>query len=231
MAYTDLSAAFSYKQLFTHQLADQIGENDKVFYELLFGTTDMDNNFKFNNAKYIQGEVAAGGTYKKIAGIDASNIVQLGESGTEVRVPADPSNALGVATKQYVDGVQMFQTQAIVSAAPNGSGTLATILSLSATTRGRLHAIWHLKGSQPGTLRVKITLDGTVVIDNTSPSIALAEYVAMKANGELWDTNSADDGDAAFLIELPFNSTCLIEAAISDAGSNSTVKVLYSKIP
>ena len=77
MAYTDLSNVFQYKSLLTHQRMDQVGENDKVFNDLLNAVTDFDNNLNFNNAKYLQGEIAAGSTYKKLIGLDASNIVQF----------------------------------------------------------------------------------------------------------------------------------------------------------
>src|SRR3990167_989930 len=121
---------------------DQLAENDKVFNDLLTAAADIPNNLQFDNNNGLKGEIAAGSTYKNLIKLDASNIVQLSESGTEVRVPADPSNVLGVATKQYVDGVQMFQTQAKVSAAGSGSsGSYLTVLSLSATTRGRIKAM------------------------------------------------------------------------------------------
>src|SRR3990167_7331548 len=112
MAYTDMTGTWSYKGLITHQNLDSAAENDKVFNDLLTAVTDFANNLQFDNNKGITGEIAAGSTYKNLIKLDASNIVQLAESGTEVRVPADPTNVLGVATKQYVDANQMLQTQA-----------------------------------------------------------------------------------------------------------------------
>ena len=230
MAYTDLSAVFVYKALITHQRMDQLGENDKVFNDLLTAVTDFANFLQFNNTKGIKGEIAAGSTYKSLVVLDASNVLQLGESGTEVRVPADPSNALGVATKQYVDAIQMLQTQAEVSGNSGTSGTLATVLSLSATTRGQVHAIYGLMAGASITLRLKITIDGVVVIDDTSPSTVAGDYNYLAPNGKVADSNSTEDSLVGHLINLRFNSSLLIEAA-TDNSTAVAVKVLYSKIP
>ncbi len=141
MAYTDLSATFVYKGLLTHQNMDQLGENDKVANDLLTAVTDFANFLQFDNTKGIKGEVAATGSYKKLILLDASDKIQIGEAGTEVRVPADPTNVLGVATKQYVDGVQMFETQPKVSASSGINASYVTILSLTATTRGHIRSL------------------------------------------------------------------------------------------
>lgn len=231
MAYTDLSATWVYKKLITHQLLDQHGENDKVFNDLLTAVTDFSVNLKFDNNKGITGEIAAGSTYKNLLKLDASNIAQLGESGTEVRVPADPTNALGVATKQYVDATQMLQTQAKVAASSGASGTLATILNLAATTRGVVRALYGTNGGGAAhTLRVKITVDGTVVIDKTSA--AWASTYRKFLPGHEWDVAdfAAEDDAADALLAIHFNSSLLIEAASSTA-TVDTVSVVYAKIP
>ncbi len=231
MAYTDLTAVFVYRGLLTHQQMDQAAENDKVFNDLLTSVTDFANFLHFDNTKGVKGEVAATGSYKKLVVLDAGNVAQLGEAGTEVRVPADPTNALGVATKQYVDGVQMFQTQAIASAAASG---LTTILNLTATTRVRLHAVWVVQAGGTSTWRVKITVDGTVVIDDTSATTLVAGDVGhLAANGRVTDDGTVDDGFAGDLIEICGNSTFKIEADanVSAGGASGTVFALYSKIP
>lgn len=232
MAYTDLSSTWAYKSLITHQLLDQHAENDKVFYDLLFGSTDIANDVKFDNAKYIKAEIAAGSTYRKLIGLDASNIIQIGESGVEVRIPADPTNALGVATKQYVDAIQMFQDQAEVSVATL-SGSLVTLLSLSATTRGVLKALWVARSSTTaGTCRVKITVDGTVVIDETSDSIGAGVHRYLTAQG-LWNaTDVTAEGNAGALANIFFNSTLLVEVLHAGGGAGtSTFYARYAKVP
>lgn len=231
MSYTDMSSWASYKKLISHTDMDKLGENDKVFNDLLTATTDFNNHLRFNNTKGITGEIAAGSTYKNLIQLDASNIVQLAESGTEVRVPADPTNALGVATKQYVDAVQMLQTQAVATGSP-GNGALATILSLSATTRGQVHAIWYANGAGgTNAIRVKITIDGTVVVDETSPQTVTASFFLSLEPNTRWpdSVGQSAEGTTTRLINLRFNSTLLIEASKSE--NTGTLKVLYSKIP
>ncbi|MBS3927812.1 MAG: hypothetical protein KGZ65_04390 [Sphingomonadales bacterium] len=209
---------------------DQLAENDKVFNNLLTAAADMPNFLQFDNTFGVKGEIAAGSTYKKLILLDASNVVQLGESGTEVRVPADPSNALGVATKQYVDGVQMFQSQAIVTVNSGLTGSFATILSLSATTRGVVHAIWIDTAGGSSTCRIKVTVDGTLIIDDTSGALTNNRFYAMRANGNIETTASTDAGDAGHPLEIRFTSTLLIEATSGD-GNSRAISVRYSKIP
>ena len=73
MAYTDMSAWAAYKKLWSHQDADKLGENDKVFNDLLTAVTDFANNLQFDNNKGIKGEIAAGSTYVKPIKLGASN--------------------------------------------------------------------------------------------------------------------------------------------------------------
>lgn len=231
MAYTDLTTSFQYRSLLTHQLQDALAENDKVFNDLLTAVTDFDNNLRFNNAKYLQGEIAAGSTYKKLIGLDASNIVQLSESGTEVRVPADPSNALGVATKQYVDGVQMFQTQPLVSGV--GTNAYVTILSLSATTRGHIRALYVKKGGgSVDNILVRITIDGGTPVVYTFSTVTPSKYRALQPNLTTSTTDQASADLVSFLLDIAFNSSLLVECADNHgAGDTSTCYVVYDKIP
>lgn len=224
-----------YRLLFTHQIADQLAENDKVCYDLLTAAVDFNNFLQFNNTKGIKGEVAAGGTYKSLVVLDSGNVVQLGEAGTEVRVPADPSNALGVATKQYVDGVQMFQTQAKVSASPALSSAFATILNIAATTRGRVKSISFKTGSG-GTVTVsaiRITIDGGTPV-TISPDVepAADNWRSLNVN-LLWSAADAatEEGLGSNNIDIAFNTSLLIEASTRFAAGTPLCKVVYEKIP
>jgi len=230
MAYTDLSSTFTYKKLLTHQLMDQLAENDKVFNNKQTGAADFADIIKFDNTKGIAGEVAAGGTYKNLVTFDSSNVVQLGESGIEVRVPADPSNNLGVCTKQYAEALQMFQTQANGSGSSGVSGSLSTILSVAATTRGVLLAVWGKRTSSAHTVSVQVTVDSVVVSSEASPTIAQNDYWYLGANGVPVDSNSTAEGDAQNLINMPFNTSLLLEATSGDANAQ-TVQYLYAKVP
>lgn len=220
-----------YKMLLTHQIADQLAENDKVFNDLLTAVADFANFLQFDNTKGIKGEVAAGGTYKSLVVLDASNIVQLGQSGTEVRVPADPSNALGVATKQYADGVQMFRTQAKVSASSGTSGAYLTILNQAATTRGRIKTISMGQGTLgPGTVSVRITIDGGSAVTITSSAIADNNWRGLLP-GLLWSTaDQANENLTSTLIHISFNTSILIEATSANANA-ATITIVYEKIP
>ena len=207
---------------------DQLGENSKVFNDLLTEITDLDN-IRHNNAKGPKGEVAAGGSYKKLILLDASNIVQLAESGTEVRVPADPTNVLGIATKQYVDGVQMFQTQPLVSGATGATNFYTTILNLAATTRGHIRALYAVNGGVGGTISVRITIDGGTPIVYTTSAIIASNYRGLQPNLTWSPTDQTNANLVSFLTDIAFNSSILIEfSASQNAG---TGYVVYDKIP
>lgn len=227
MAYTDLSSTFVYRLLLTHQLMDQLAENDKVFNNLLTAATDFDNNLRFNNAKYLQGEIAAGSTYKKLIGLDASNVVQLGESGTEVRVPADPTNALGVATKQYVEALQMFQLQARATVSIGAAGRTTAI---NITGRVIIHAIT-LKptAGTDASATVWVTVDGTE-LSFSSPTIAAGEFGALQGNFTMKDMNTAVENDAGALVHFPCNTSMKVEAQCG-GGDTMDLTVVYSKVP
>lgn len=232
MAYTDLSSTFVYRLLLTHQLMDQLAENDKVFNDLLTAVTDFDNNLRFNNAKYLQGEIAAGSTYKKLIGLDASNIVQLGESGTEVRVPADPTNALGVATKQYVEAFQVFQTQPAATATPGGGGpTYVTLLSRSG--RGHLRALTMLNGAgSAATAYVRITIDGgSAVVYNAATNFANGTYRYFMPNLKWNETDQATDGVLGLpLLDIAYNTSILVEVS-NAVGAGGTARLIHDIIP
>ncbi len=210
-----------------------MAENDAVFNDLLTEVTDFANHLRFNNTKGLKGEVAAGGSYKQMIQLDASNVVQLGEAGTEVRVPQDPVNALGVATKAYVDGVQMFQTQPKVVANGGGSSAYATILNLTATTRGRVRAIHAQKGNSSNySLTIRITVDGgTPVVIATVANPALSTFRGLQANLVWSETNQATADRGAFLIDIAFNASLLIEGMTETGGSPPVFTVVYEIIP
>lgn len=227
-----MTNSFSYRTLFTHQLADALAESDATFNNLLTEVTDLDN-IRHNNAKGPKGEVAAGGTYKKLILLDASNIVQLGEAGTEVRVPADPTNVLGVATKQYVDGVQMFQTQPRVSASSGVNDAYATLLNVTAA--GHLRAItMTVDGSSGGNdiQSVRITIDGgTPVVYADAGSTAINETSALMPDLTFVDTNVGPALPAhAILLDIAFNTSILVETKTPDPNASVSV-VVYDKIP
>jgi len=90
-------------------------------------------------------------------------------------------------------------------------GVLATILSLSSQTAGEVSAIWAIRNTN-GTIRVRITVDAVVVVDETSATIAASDYAYFSTNGKWVDTNQTDETLAAKLIRIPFNDTLLIEA-------------------
>lgn len=229
MSYTDLSAVWVYRKLITHQLLDQAAENDKVFDDLLTAAVDFDNDLRFNNAKAIAGEIAAGGTYKDLAQLDSNDVCQLGQSGTEVRVPADPTNVLGVATKQYVDALTMFQTQQVTSATAGVSNAFNTILSV--TGQGIVHAVWFL-ANQTTPTTIKITIDGTLVFTTNAIPMTNNDWGHMTEHGFLVDDNTTSEISVISLpIDFRFNTSLLIEAAIALGNGGSTVKVLHSEIP
>lgn len=235
MAYTDLTSSFAYKTLLTYQLMNDVAANDKLFNDQLTGGIDIPNDLHLKNAQYLRGDVAATGTWYKLAGLDASNIVQIGDSATEVRVPADPVNALGIATKQYVDATNMLQAQPQVNVTLGSSGTLATILNY--TGKGELHTIWaQADSTNAGTIRVKVTVDGVVVVDNTSDSIANLKYQGLTANlywapgAVTWTGVPSQIALTAYLLKIPFRTSIKVEATLSAANSNGTMTVFYSKV-
>ncbi len=216
-------------------MADALAESDATFNSLLTAASDFDNFLQFNNTKGIKGEVAAGGTYKSLVVLDSGNVVQLAEAGTEVRVPADPTNVLGVATKQYVDGVQMFQTQPKVSATPGLSGTFATILNLTATTRGRVKSISFKTGSggTSTTSGVRITIDGGTPITIAPVVEPIADNWRALGAGLVFSTadSAAEEGLGSTNIDIAFNTSLLIEASTKFAAGTPLCKVVYEKIP
>jgi len=220
-----------YRLLWSHQLADQLSENDKVFNDLLTAAVDFPNHLQFDNAKGIKGEVAATGTYKNLIVLDASDIVQLGVAGTIVAVPADPTTNLGVATKAYVDGVQMFQTQPKVGVATGAGASFTTILSLTSTTRGRLKSIVHIRPGTGGssTVTVRITIDGGAAVTITSSSVAIDKCRALSP-GLVWTgTDQTYEGDASTICDISFNTSILVEATAE--GNAGTLNIGYEKIP
>lgn len=230
MAYTDLSSTFVYRLLLTHQLMDQLAENDKVFNDLLTAVTDFDNNLRFNNAKYLQGEIAAGSTYKKLIGLDSSNVVQLGESGTEVRVPADPTNALGVCTKQYAEALQMFQTQAVATATPGGGGpTFVTILSRSG--RGHLRSLsLQMHSGGTGTPYVRITIDGGAAVTISGSTTTASTWRALTPNLVWSETDRTNDGDETYLLDIAYKTSILVEVS-NAVVSGGTARLVHDIIP
>ena len=226
-----MTAAFTYKALLTHQRCDQLAESDKVFNDLLTEITDLDN-IRHNNAKGPKGEVAAGGSYKKLILLDSGNVVQLGESGTEVRVPADPTNALGVATKQYADGVNLLQTQPRVSVTSGASGSYVTILN--ATAKGHVRCLYIRAISTGGgndIMSIRITIDGgTPVVYADAGNTAASDISAMTPDLILQDTNALVSVNAhAILIDIAFNTSMLIEAQTAETTGDICVCV-YDKV-
>ena len=155
-----MSSTFVYKLLLTFQDMDKLAESDKTFNNLLTAVDDFSVNLKFDNNKGITGEIAAGSTYKQLIKLDTSNIVQLGESGTEVRVPADPTNVLGVATKQYVDDTLML---GLIAKLRVTSTSISNADVLNITAVGRLRALSQYSNTAVGAEYPDLTLtvDGT----------------------------------------------------------------------
>jgi hypothetical protein len=232
MAYVDLTTSFVYKSLLTYQLCTSLATNDKLFNDELTGAISIPNDVKLGNARALRGEVVATGTWRTLAQLDASNIVQIGDAACETRVPADPTNVLGIATKQYVDGVQMFHTQPKVTVTSGSAGAFVTVLSLTATTRGHLLAITG-KADATGNdaCRLRITIDGgtpVTIISTTNPA-------ANKWRGLtpplVWSTvDQATEDLAAYLLNISFNSSILVEAAYNNGAATYACSVLYDKI-
>ncbi len=230
MAYTDLTSTFVYKSLLTYQLMADLAVNDKLFNDQLTGSLDVPNDLHLANAKYLRGDVAATGTWYKLIGLDASNIVQVGDALTEVRLPADPTNVLGAATKQYVDGAQMFETQPKVSGTAGGSGTYATILNLTATKRGHIRALTVKANSNGDNISIRITIDGgtpvviTVNTVSTNSWRGLLEVLLFSSTDLL-----ATEDLVSSLLDISFASSLLVEAS-SNNGIAATVHIVYDKI-
>ncbi len=235
MAYTDLSAAFPYKALFTTQLATDLALNDKLFNDQLTGAVDIPNDLHLGNAKFLRGDVVATGTWRKLIGLDAGNIVQVGDAATEVRLPADPVNVLGAATKQYVDGVQMFETQPKVSGSAGANSTYATIVNLTATTRGRVVAINMQQNTSAagGFMGVRVTIDGGTPFTIATPGTpGASKYRGVGGSLAFSSTDQTNEGDVSALIGIAFNTSLLIEATTANTISGTcTCNVVYEKIP
>lgn len=228
MAFTNLSdGEMAYKALWTHQLGQALADNDLLFNDLLTAVTDFANELHFNNNVALAGEVAAGGSYIDLVKIDASNVVQLGQAGYEVRVPADPTNDLGVCTKQYAEALQMFSTQAEVSGAvPNGGATL-----LNVTDRGILHMA-SIKGTGDAggaTVGISVTIDGVGVYSGTIISASGNVNYAAQVGGNLATTGTSTY-EVTPELNWRFNTSCVV--AFSNTGATLTTgKVKYSIIP
>ena len=102
------------------------------------------------------------------------------------------------------------------------TGALSTLLNITAA--GRVNAAWSTSIASY-TVRVKITIDSVVVVDETSPSIAGNEHAYLGANGKWFDTNSTLEGAAAHLINMPFKTALIIEAL---SANGATIKVRHS---
>ncbi|GAF72907.1 unnamed protein product, partial [marine sediment metagenome] len=215
--FVDLTGEFDYGDLAAWQRMDELAHNDDFFNDLLTGAQDIDNNLNFNNAKYIRGEVFATGAWKNLIGLDGSDVCQVGVAGTEVHLPQDPVSALGAVTKQMLEAATMFQFQAIASGSEGLSGSLLTILNI-ASGKGIIHGIYAKKATTNGTLRIKITIDGSANIDDTSGDIPINDIGVMTPYGTMEDTDYADlevaiKAGVPFLIHIPYNASIKVEAA------------------
>ena len=230
MSFTDLTdGEMAYKALWTHQLGQALADNDLLFNDLLTAVTDFANELHFNNNVAIAGEVAAGGSYVDLVKIDASNVVQLGQAGYEVRVPADPTNDLGVCTKQYAEALQMFSTQAEVSVSIAVGGATG----LNYTGRGILHMATIIgSGGDPGatTMGISVTIDGVTVYSGTHLSTDGFVHWPAQVGAALAGGAGTDYSDVVDELNWRFNTSCVV-AFSNSAGAAKVAKIKYSIIP
>lgn len=206
MAFVDMSTNWAYKTLIIYQDLNKLGVNDKLFNDQLVGNINIPTSPILANTQALKGDSAVSGTPKKMISRDASNVVQLAEAGVEVRVPADPTNALGVATKQYVDGATQLQTQAPISGATGINPTYNTLLNYTGV--GRVHAIGVVSGSG-GTETIRITIDGGTPF-TVAGSGAAGNFFYMTADLQ----NLIDSGAVTVtgrLLEINFKTSIKIE--------------------
>lgn len=225
MAYTDLTASFAYKTLLTYQLMTNLANNDKLFNDQLTAAMAIPQSLLIANTFGISAK-ESGGTARNLIKFDGSNVIQLGAAAAaDVRVPADPTDVLGVATKQYVDGQQVLQLQALVSGSSGINGSFATILNY--TGKGECHAIYVAGGTNNGAAEIKITVDGTLVLDITSISITSGNFLGLQANLTWQGTLQANASLVSFLLRIPFKTSLKIEVACANSAAQ-TVNVAYS---
>lgn len=232
MAFTDQTAVWVYKKLLTYQDMSNNAINDKLFNDQLTGAIDIPNDLKLANAKYLRGEIAATGTWYKLCGLDAGNIVQLGDALTEVRVPADPTNALGVATKQYVDAKEMYQTQPKVAATGGANNVYANVLNI--TKKGRVQTLSVLDGGgggAGGVATIRITIDGGTPVVIATSSIAANKYRFLQANLIFNASDQSTEDLVSSLLEIGFNTSLLIESKSGNALTGDVVNIVYEIIP
>ena len=128
----------------------------------------------------------------------------------------------------------MYETQPKVSAACGVTGTYATILNLTATTRGRIATIAMLADSVVGgTFSIRLTIDGGTPVVITSTAVGVSKYRAILPN-LLWNTtDQATEDLVASLLRITFNTSLLVEATTSGSpgGPTPTCNIVYEKIP
>ena len=119
----------------------------------------------------------------------------------------------GKTTKTALSGALTANTLATVLSVTGGGGYLDFLAMKSVDATSRTH-------------RIKITLDGTVVLDGTGAAIAVANYGHVVVGGAVFAGNAVyASAKSVQPIPLPhrFNSSCLIEYASSLTETDKTL--------
>lgn len=123
-----------------------------------------------------------------------------------------------------------YQTPIVKTVAvPGASGVLQTVLS--ATGRGTLNFL-SMANYDTGTrtLRMKVTIDGVVVFDKTTPSTNVASnHYPVVGNVHVEAGSNGADVQVFAFEEIPFNSSLLIEVGSNVTDANSA-RVQYRVI-